>query len=419
MVLQLLLRQVTQADLESLIGVSSESVAVDFKKLAYPEAPDNPDELENTKQGKSNKDHWKISLCEDISAFANSNGGLIVCGMREKNGVASEVSGLGVDINLEAQVKRLHQIAANWIYPPIPGLKIEDVMLDDSDKYAAIVIKVPRSFAAPHRVELNKRFVIRRGNEKVDMNVDELRNAFSLAIVIEERIRQFRKERLNAISHSRRFEGEIPVRMPEGLRVVIHSIPLTAFELNSVFDLVTPFQERHPDLWVAKEGFFASRAFNFHGVNIGINPAANRLTGYMQVYRNGITEYVNIQERYRVKNFVAIVSVEAIEDDALYGLEKSLYVQRNLGIAPPIIVMMSLVDTSPHLLDMGIERHTGEKILSGRLPSNPLLFPDIMLFGYEQSVEYILKPTFDTLANTGGLECSSSYDANGNWKRSN
>ena len=74
------LDQLEVADLQGLIGSARESRTIDFKRDLPEQAPSDRKEF-----------------LADVSSFANSAGGHIIFGIREENGVPTELSGLAVD----------------------------------------------------------------------------------------------------------------------------------------------------------------------------------------------------------------------------------------------------------------------------------------------------------------------------------
>jgi hypothetical protein len=154
------------------------------------------------------------------------SGGWIICGMEEKGGIATNLCGLGTATNVEREILRLQQCADSSIEPRVPGLTIRAIDLNDPVKGMAIVLRIPRSYAAPHRVKETSKFHIRRSVGKNEMNVAELRAAFNLSETFESRIRNFRQRRIDALAEFEHHE-EIPVFVHPGLRLVLHVVPIT------------------------------------------------------------------------------------------------------------------------------------------------------------------------------------------------
>ncbi len=283
------IKEISEADLLGLIGTSKEDQAVDFKKSAYQQPPDS--ELP-TNQGERNKvkNRWKVDLCTDLSAFANANGGWIICGMKEEGGTATELCGIGASINTEHEIQRLEQCAMRGIEPPLPRIEFRPIDLQDGEK--AIVIHVPRSFRAPHRVHETSRFHIRRSGRNDEMNMDELRAAFNLSESLVNRVKSFRKERVEALSE--RKQEEIPVLLADGPAIVLHTVPMTFSDPTGYIDL-SAFHSRNYPMWVFEKALHNGQ-FNLDGYvrPNGRIDSTIPLSGYVQMYRTGIVESVSL-----------------------------------------------------------------------------------------------------------------------------
>ena len=124
-----------EEDLQRLIG-QYESVRLDFKASALLAQP---------------KERIVKQLTEDASAFANTEGGVIVIGIREgkagKKSVAVEIDG-GVD---PAQVppEWLEQVISENISPAVPGLTVRPIPLSgEKAGRVAYVVSVPKGTTA-------------------------------------------------------------------------------------------------------------------------------------------------------------------------------------------------------------------------------------------------------------------------------
>ena len=117
--------------------------------------------------------------------------------MKEKGGIASELCGLGNNLNVEREIARLEQSANVGIEPPISSLRFQAISLQDETKAKAIIVHIPRSFRGPHRVKATRKFHVRRSGRNDEMNIDELRTAFILSDSLVEKIKAFRRIRVN------------------------------------------------------------------------------------------------------------------------------------------------------------------------------------------------------------------------------
>ncbi len=126
------LNDYSQSDIQTLIDNNvEESIHLDFKAAQA---------LEKT-------DKKKEEIAKDVSSFANSDGGIIVYGVAEKNHRADSISYVdGNDITKEW----LEQVINSKISKRIAGVQIFPVRFDDDISKTVYVVKIPRSENAPH-----------------------------------------------------------------------------------------------------------------------------------------------------------------------------------------------------------------------------------------------------------------------------
>jgi predicted HTH transcriptional regulator len=141
------LKDLSEDDLNALVqnGVT-ESNSLEFKRQTY-----------GTTEAE------KKELLKDVTAFANSIGGDLVLGVDEQDGVATGL--VPLTGNAENEVDRLNQILRSGVEPPLLGLSIVPVQVNSG---ACIIIRVPRSPLAPHRVSAygSSRFYVRHGRSR-------------------------------------------------------------------------------------------------------------------------------------------------------------------------------------------------------------------------------------------------------------
>lgn len=135
----------------------------------------------------------------DASSFANTQGGDLVFGMEEGHGLPINLVGLA-GINPDKKILRLEHILRDGIRPPITGVHTVPIGLANGN--FVIVMRILKSWNPPHQVIFQKafRFYARDTNGKYQVDVDELRSAFSLSGAVAERIRTFRAERAAKIA---------------------------------------------------------------------------------------------------------------------------------------------------------------------------------------------------------------------------
>jgi hypothetical protein len=122
----------------------------------------------------SRMDSKKKEISKDVSAFANSDGGIIIYGISEKNHKASEFS--FIDGN-EFTKEWLEQIISTTINRNIPNLKIYPIRKDGNIQQTIYVVKIPASLEAPH-LSRDKKFYKRYNFESVAMEEYEIRQLY-------------------------------------------------------------------------------------------------------------------------------------------------------------------------------------------------------------------------------------------------
>lgn len=98
---------ICEADLAELVaGQVPEGLHLDYKRDSY-----------------GPRDEDKRELLKDVSTFANANGGHIVVGLDETEGVASQLYGIKT-ADIDVEVSRLDQIVRTGLEPRIPGIRV-------------------------------------------------------------------------------------------------------------------------------------------------------------------------------------------------------------------------------------------------------------------------------------------------------
>jgi hypothetical protein len=148
-----------EADILSLISnVLQESLTLDYKRC---------DSLQMT-------DSKKKEISKDVSAFANSAGGVIVYGVEEDKHIPTRID-VGFD-PLAISKEWLEQVINSTIERRIEGVRIKEVTLSGPKAGKVIyVVSIPQSRRAPHMAADN-RYYKRFNFESVPMEDYEVRD---------------------------------------------------------------------------------------------------------------------------------------------------------------------------------------------------------------------------------------------------
>jgi len=381
------LTDITEADLQYYV----DEKIVETKTLEYKEALPGRD------------DKAKKKFLADISSFANASGGDIIYGIEEEEGKPKRLCGLG-DINVDSRKQDIEHLMRDSIKPRIPRVDIHDIELTMGG--VAIVIRIPRSWAGPHAVQHKSesmRFYTRHSGGKKLLDIQEVRAAFLLSETTRERIRSFRAERIGNI-----MSGEAPVLLPDTGKVVLHILPLTAFDPTVSFD--AGILARDPDFLLKPMSAGGwDQAYNFDGSLIYDRPSGwPGVHSYVQVFRSGSIEAVEVYFYDREK----IASVK-FEMEIITRIKKYMLFQRRLGLAPPFLIMVSLLGVRGRTMYVHPERW--DPADARPIDREVLVLPEILVGSFEADAAQFMKPAFDQIWNACGLPRSLNYDAEGNW----
>lgn len=352
--------------------------------------------------------HKRI-LLKTISAFANTSGGLLIYGIDEEDGIPSELNGIKVDNKDQIGILIEQYIRGNS-EPKISSIDIEFIDKTDSDN-SFILIKVPRSWNLPHRVNMSpntKKFYIRRGRYTEEMDIFELRTAFNFSETLAEQIKSFREERISSI-----LSDETPIPIKKGAKIVIHLIPINSFYPGQQYEIekINLYQFELRAIYAVNP----TLRYNFDGLLGSEIPDQEGFgTSYVQLYRNGIIEATN-GDFFDEDN--KTMSNGYYEKYVVQSVTEYLEIYKELNIELPILVFLTVVGAKGFRMELGsISRVAREDHTIDR---NVLANQEIFLTKYPDNVGNILKPAFDAFRNACGFIGSINYNENGEWNPTN
>jgi len=387
------LESITETDLEGLLdnGVA-EGKTIEYKR-SLP--------------GNTHDD--KKEFLADVSSFANAVGGYLVFGIREESGVPVEICGLQ-DIDSDAEVLRLENMIRDNIEPRIPGVSMRPVPLQASGM--VIVIRVPRSWAQPHVVSFRKhwRFYSRNSAGKYPLDVSELRAAVLLSETIADRMRLFRSERLGKI-----IAGETPVALGESAKIVLHIVPMSVFDPVTKYDVSLLAQNSNWPAPIRARAF--DHRYNFDGL-LTYTPASGRAPtngsgSYLQIFRDGSIEAVEATLLSRGQDGRATIPSVAYEGELRQALPRFLASQKQLGVEPPLLIMLSLLGVYGYVMAVSREQFLWDQQYP--IDRNDLIIPETMIEDFNCILDEVMRPAFDAVWNATGWPQSMNYDKNGKW----
>lgn len=382
--------ETSQTDIQRLIADRvQEGAHIDFKR-ELPAAWDSS---------------AKHELLADVTAFANSGGGDIVYGVNENESAEASAICPLVLASVDQEVRRLQDFILTLSEPRLPGVQVQAVSVSEGGKEGhVLVVRVPQSWASPHRVKTNQHFYVREGLRKRPLDVPELRALFVRTESQAQRVRDFRSDRLAKV-----LTEDTPTPLKEGPRLVVHVVPTQA-ALGLVSIDPVPYSRGVTYLpMIGREGGVAA-TLNFDGAFAAISYQNEKPVKYTQLFRQGFFESVWVLEPFG-----------SVDEPLLPSMAYERYINQFLvqvraeldrhGLQKDIAVFLSLLSADNVVFAVRSDFGSGHH----RFDRNSLLFPDVLIPA-EVTPGAGMRPIYDLVCQSAGLAGSANYGADGDWK---
>lgn len=389
------LEAITKADIDALItDETREGRTIEYKR----ELPDNSEK-------------GKFGLIKQITSFANAAGGDLIYGIEADSGIPKIANGL--KCNIDNEILRIEGYIRNNIEPRILGLHIKPI--DGFPDGPIIVIRIPKSWAAPHMIgpKDSSRFYTRTSAGKQPMDVTEIRSSFLLSETLTDRIKRFREERVARI-----IAQETPVPLKSSSTLILHILPVSSFSTEENYEIadVKNDARRLPPIGGGGYDYRINLDGNLNYSGDGVDtPSAT----YCQFFRSGRIETV-MSDLVRVQSGIKYISSETFEKLTTQAVFDYSPVMKKIGFSCPLLLFLSMTGVSGanmYVYPPSFQRGTAP------INMDTLLLPEIMVENYSQitgnkAISETLRPVFDIVWNACGYERSINFDANGNWNLS-
>lgn len=354
------------------------------------------------RQLPSGDDKSRQEFLADVSAFANSSGGDLIYGIDE-DGEGRATAIVPQQGNKDDEVLRLQSWLSDSIEPRIPGLQIQPV---DVDGGFVLVIRVPQSWAGPHRLKTkgSQHFFTREYGRKRQLDIPEIRALFLRSEKQAQHIRDFRTERLGKI-----IAEEAPRPLVHGPVLVVHFVPTqAALGLVQIDPRIYMQGERH--LRVMGHGGWNPMP-NADGA-LAYRANRNRKTSdYSLMFRNGFFESVMVLDVD--ENGVAWLPSYYYENSIIQHLGYLREEYEHLGVGQEMTAMLSIVGANRVRFSLEPARlHLTEEM--GAFDRANLVLPDVLLPAGAPAAT-ALRPLFDLVWQSAGFLRSFNYTEAGDW----
>lgn len=327
-----------------------------------------------------------VSLAEEICAFANTNGGDLFVGITEEQGEASSLLGINTP-DIDREILRFSSAITGNTDPALTQLKVRAIRLDNGNHI--LHFRINRSFSRPHMITANNKFPIRVGNQKMPAGVAEIRRLFSEINDFQNLYERFR---------ARRIEKALNVYNLPTPALLIHYVPLSAFEFNNQYPVIDNITR----LQVPVFSYTGSNpVINVEGI---YNRAREATAGFTQIFRNGIIELgTSIVFRRNSQGQIIEMLLEYFAQQLTVSLERQLSNYTTLGMRNPFYLIVNMIGCR------GVEAHLNPeryfRMDESQLDDDFIQLPELWLdptTGVDPTAD--LRPLLRTLWNAFGLD---------------
>jgi hypothetical protein len=387
---------ITKADIEALVANAvAEGRTIEYKR-----------------QLPGGTDDEKKEFLADVSSFANAGGGDIIFGVIEKRdgdnkptNLPEKAEGLA-GINAGAEIIRLDAIIQSGMEPRIPGCRIRSI--DGFASGSVLVIRIPKSWTSPHMVTFKNlsRFFSRTSAGKNQLDVGEIRSAFTASGDLRAKITAFRTERLGKI-----VANEAAIDLSPTPKIVLHLVPLSI--LNPTSQIGFALLENDPNLAAPIQNNSYNNRHNLDGfLSYNMSRTGGASPGYTQVFRSGAFEAVDA-DLFNSSADLKLVASTYVEQHILQATARYLKTAKQIGTPLPLIVMVSAFG----LKGYGIATSSAYQNFrpTHLIDRDTLLFPDVLLEDYSTPADVVLKPIFDAFWQSAGFPACQHYTEKGRW----
>lgn len=364
-------------------------------------------EYKGSLPGQSDKE--KKEFLTDVSAFANTSGGDILYGITAKKddcGQPTELPEIALGIessNFDKIRLRIESLIRDCINPKVPGIQIR--FIEGFPNGPVIVLRIPKSWNSPHMITFKNwtKFYSRNSAGNYQLDVQEIRSAFLLSESFIEKVKRFRVDRIANI-----IAEETPISLKSGSKVVLHFLPISAFEsrANIDFSLIKNLHDKIPRLY--KHG--GNHMFNFYGFlfysDVG-NQQSN--DSYTQLFRNGIVEVVDVAMLEGKK----AIPGNVFERTIIEPIKTCIELMKSLELSTPIIIMLSFIDVKGY--EMAVSKTSRISLYKHPINEEHLILPELIIENYNLDIRKKMKPIFDIIWQSCGIKRSINFDDQGNW----
>lgn len=368
------LHEITIRDIYQLMNQKVvESRTLDYKLEVHVE-----DKFSNSRESRK-------ELLRDLCAFANTDGGDLIIGVREENGSPSNIEGMETK-NIDSLKLLIDNIIIDGIEP---NIQYDIKTIPFKNGRFIIILRVYKNLMeGPYRVcyKNENKFYGRQSSRKYELDVSELRSKFNFTIKVQDEIEKIREKGIKKAYHTQH-----PIYFPHKSLMLLHLVPIMAFEKQVNLKEIKNLQNYFMPFYSGNKSF---SKWNFDGY-LSYNQT-NGGDSYLQVYDNGVIEivdghFLNNHEQFPIDEIEKQL-IHKLKNEYLIGIQK-------LGVQMPVFLYLTFINVKGYSVS---DPMAEDKI---KLDRKELKFPQIVIHDYKdiENIEQILNPTFERMWRSFGL----------------
>ena len=371
----------------------------DIKSLVKRQVPENQN-LDYKQEYKFLTESDKNKFLANICSFANSKGGYLIYGIKErkegnKKTGCPEKNIVGLkNFIADSEISSFESSIRERIQPRITGIKPKLIESNESDP--VLVIEIPQSLKVPHAVTVGHayKFYSRdsKGNYPIN-KIEEIRDLFLKGKSHLRMMEDFRSERIKAVKNGNTHL----IRQGEPC-FVLHVLPTDSFlSENKTLNIEKAYNSCNL-LPIGSSG--CNPQINYYGLYM------SEVGDYLQIYQNGRIEAITTSAIWPDDNTIGSYYEGKFVESVKNYIEKLEFWE----IKGPFYVYISLLNVR------GFRIREGNVGYGEGISQDDLLFSQIEFLDKNQVSHEKFKHKFDLVWNACGHLKSPNFDSKGNWQ---
>lgn len=360
----------------------------------------------------------KFELLKDVSALANSAGGVLVYGVAEGDGEDAgrivDLPGLAIDV--DATQNKIDQLLHDGLDERIPGVLHRAIPREDKKHY--LIIRVPPSLLAPHMVRIDfprVRFYQRGTTTNQPMNARQIKELSLRAATAFDRAKSLIKERVQLAEANglQRKALKLAASQREGPdQALLHVVPLFG-PLDALDFIPSPMVERMKMVpaFGRNDTSWTEPRFALEGLYSELK-AGPEIIAHNLFLRNGAIEF----QQYDILETQAstgrlVFRARSIEEEVIAAIKQVQALTEAGVIQLPVLVSLTLVGIQGSVLYAG----RSHEHFSFRPPAVPftIAIDPILVTDWSSDPGKEMKRVFDMMWQAWGWPASASYGPDG------